>query len=113
MEIRDTARVLRISPTTVIEELKKDRYLEPVNRPLLEQMENCTEPVMVVRVEEAEIDEMWRFVRSKKILCWMSSLRAPMVGVKQGTRFQNTIGKMQQLSHYGSNHLFFSLAFGK
>lgn len=52
--IRDTARVLKISPTTVIEELKKDRYLEAVNQPLLEQMENGTEPVMVVKVDEAE-----------------------------------------------------------
>lgn len=29
-------------------------------------MENDIEPVMVVRVDEAEMDEMWSFVRSKK-----------------------------------------------
>ncbi|MEP0872815.1 IS1-like element transposase [Trichocoleus desertorum AS-A10] len=38
--IRDTARVLNISPTTVIEKLKKDRSLKQSNQPLLEQIEN-------------------------------------------------------------------------
>ena len=56
--IRDTTRVLRISPTTVIEELKKDRYLEQVNQPLVEHMGNAIEPVMVLKVDEAEMDEM-------------------------------------------------------
>jgi transposase-like protein len=36
--IRDTARVLKVSPTTVMEELKKHRHLESVNRTVLEQM---------------------------------------------------------------------------
>ncbi len=44
-----------------------------MNRPFLEQMENCTEPVMVVRVEEVEMDEMWSFVRSKKQQRWLWS----------------------------------------
>lgn len=30
--IRDTAPVLKISPTTVIEELKKDRHLQSINQ---------------------------------------------------------------------------------
>ena len=39
--IRDTARVLKISPTTVIKVLKgKEDELESVNRSLLENMEN-------------------------------------------------------------------------
>jgi insertion element IS1 protein InsB len=29
-------------------------------------MENATEPVMVVKVDEAEMDEMWSFVKSKQ-----------------------------------------------
>lgn len=36
--IRDTARVLGISPKTVIEELKKSHQLVPVNETLLEQL---------------------------------------------------------------------------
>jgi hypothetical protein len=36
--IRDPARVLKISPTTVIEELKKERLLAQVNTQLLQQI---------------------------------------------------------------------------
>lgn len=56
--IRDTARVLNISPTTVIKELKTEHALEAVNQPWLEQVENYSEPVMVVRIDESEMDEM-------------------------------------------------------
>ena len=69
--IRDTARVLKISPTTGTRRIKKkDRHLEQVNKALLEQMEINSEPIMVVRVEEAEMDEMWSFVQSKKQQRW-------------------------------------------
>jgi IS1 family transposase len=71
--IRDTTRVLRISPTTVIEELKKDRYLEQVNQPLVEHMGNAIEPVMVLKVDEAEMDEMWNFVKPKQQQRWLWS----------------------------------------
>lgn len=65
--IRDTARVLRISPTTVIETLKKSpSQFEQVNTTLLEQHQPDSEAVMVVRLEEAEMDEMWSFVGSKQ-----------------------------------------------
>lgn len=33
---------------------------------LLEQMEIDSEPMMVVQVEEAEMDQMWSFVQSKQ-----------------------------------------------
>jgi insertion element IS1 protein InsB len=33
-------------------------------------MEINSEPIMVVRVEEAEMDEMWSFVQSKKQQRW-------------------------------------------
>lgn len=62
--IRDTARVLKISPTTVIEE-KKDRDLEQVNQAVLAQL-SSTEVDVVCYIEEAELDEMWSFVGSKK-----------------------------------------------
>jgi insertion element IS1 protein InsB len=65
--IRDTARVLSISPTTVIEELKKSRLLRQVNSPLLEQLlQPDLVEVVVERVEAAEMDEMWSFVSRKK-----------------------------------------------
>jgi len=40
--IRNTAQVLKINPTTVIEELKKDHHLEQVNQPLLKQLKPTT-----------------------------------------------------------------------
>jgi transposase-like protein len=36
--IRDTARVLKISPTTVIESLKKNRYITAVNEAKLAEL---------------------------------------------------------------------------
>ena len=69
--IRDTARVLGISPTTVIETLKKNPALQQVNVPLIQSMESSEAPVMVVRVEEAELDEMWSFVQSKSQQRWL------------------------------------------
>jgi insertion element IS1 protein InsB len=44
-----------------------------VNRSLLEQQVSCTEPVMVVKVDEAEMDEMWSFVQSKQQQRWLWS----------------------------------------
>lgn len=40
---------------------------------MLEQLENASEPIMVVRVEEAEMDEMWSFVGSKQQQRWLWS----------------------------------------
>jgi hypothetical protein len=65
--IRADARVLKISPTTVIEEFKKkSRHLEQINTTLLQQQQTMPESVMVVRVEDAFLDEMWSFVQSKQ-----------------------------------------------
>lgn len=69
--IQDTARVLKISPTTVIEELKKRNLLGKVNIPLLETLETTPDAVEFVRVEEREMDEMWSFVESKKQERWL------------------------------------------
>jgi IS1 family transposase/transposase-like protein len=70
--IRDTGRVLGISPTTVIKELKKkEEDIEVVNYPLLEQLDIETLDVDLYEVEEAEMDEMWSFVDSKKQQRWL------------------------------------------
>jgi insertion element IS1 protein InsB len=67
---RDTARVLHMSPTTVIEELKKHRHLEPVNRRALDHHPGLPPAIMIVPVE-AEMDEMWSFVQSKRQQRWL------------------------------------------
>jgi hypothetical protein len=48
----------------------KKRHLEQVNHPLLEQLKP-TSVIMVRHVEEAEADEMWSFVYSKKQERWL------------------------------------------
>ena len=70
--IRDTARVLRVSPTTVINTLqKKESILQPVNEGLLQRLDAEQVQVIVHKVEAAEVDEMWSFVGSKSQQRWL------------------------------------------
>ncbi len=46
-------------------------YLEAINRALLEGFSSSDEPVMVVRVEQAKLDEMWSFGQLKKQQRWL------------------------------------------
>lgn len=77
--VRDIARVLHVSPTTVIQELKKLRHLKPVNQKLLRQLKPEQIEVDIVRVEEgeefgveeSELDEMWSYVSNKKNPRWL------------------------------------------
>jgi len=78
--VRDIARVLHVSPSTVIRELKKKKpHLQVVNQKLLatlpaEQVEveiHKVEEEADVGIESAELDEMWSFVGSKKNPRWL------------------------------------------
>jgi IS1 family transposase/transposase-like protein len=70
--IRDTARVLNISPVTVINELKKkEPGLESINRRLLEALNPDDVLVDIQRVESAELDEMWSYVGNKDNQRWL------------------------------------------
>lgn len=71
--IRDIARVLEISTDTVISELKKKAiFLEPVSHRLLRLVEHIENiEVEVLKVEEAEADEMWSFIRKKSNQRWL------------------------------------------
>jgi insertion element IS1 protein InsB len=70
--IRDTARVLGVSPTTVIQELKKrESSLESVNWQFLERTEPNKINVIIQRAVKAELDEMWSFVRVKENQRWL------------------------------------------
>jgi IS1 family transposase/transposase-like protein len=70
--IRDTARVLKISPGTVIHEIKKqEACLEPVNRALLASLNADDVWVGIQRVDDAELDEMWSFVGNKGNQRWL------------------------------------------
>jgi len=72
----DIARVLPVSPATVIQVLKKIVHLEPVNLKLLQQLKPEEVEVDVVRaevveeleetgVEESSLEQMWSFVGNK------------------------------------------------
>ena len=52
--VRDIARVLHVSPTTVIEELKKLALLKPVNQKLLQRLKPERVEVDIIRVDESE-----------------------------------------------------------
>ena len=70
--VRDTARVLRISTDTVLSELKKkEAALESVNTALLGTLHPDEVTVAIERAGEAEMDEMWSFVRKKKDQRWL------------------------------------------
>jgi insertion element IS1 protein InsB len=70
--IRDTARVLQISPDTVLRELKKkEAALESVNSALLRTLNPDEVRVDIERAGEAEMDEMWSFVGQKKDQRWL------------------------------------------
>ena len=71
--IRDISRVLEISPTTVINELKnKEFILESVNRAVLESLDPDNIEVNIVKIsDEAELDEMWSFVGNKEGERWL------------------------------------------
>ncbi|WP_420844281.1 IS1 family transposase [Lamprobacter modestohalophilus] len=71
--IRDTARVLKISPSTVNRKFKKkEPQLQSVNQNYLKNIKNPHEiQVVVKRCDEAELDEMWSFVRIKSNQRWL------------------------------------------
>ena len=71
--IRDTARVLKISTSTVISELKKTASkIEIVNTSLLSTLNAESVEVQIKKVvEESEMDEMWSYVGKKSKQRWL------------------------------------------
>jgi len=65
--IRETCRVLNVSPSTVIKILRdKGKDLESMNHGALSSIKNRDAiQVVVNRYDEAELDEMWSFVGKK------------------------------------------------
>jgi len=70
--IRDTARVLGISTSTVIQEIKKkESGLEYVNQIVLKELLPTNIIVNIHKVDEAELDEMWSYVGKKSQQRWL------------------------------------------
>src|SRR5882762_6043027 len=76
--IRDTARVLHVSPTTVLKELKKPE-LNQVDQTVLKPLHPEGVEGEIWRADElevrgglsSELDEMWSYVRSKANPRWL------------------------------------------
>jgi len=77
--IRDTARVLHVSPTTVMKERKKKAPdLQPVHQTVLQHLDPAYVEVEIWRADaleghrglSSELDEMWSDVRSKAHPRW-------------------------------------------
>ena len=70
----ESARVLGFSPTTVINTLKKSLQLPAVNMAVLDRLQAAQTIVRLCLAEdsnlEAEVDEMWSFVQSKRQPRW-------------------------------------------
>jgi insertion element IS1 protein InsB len=70
--VRDTARSLHISPTTVLSALKKqEARLESVNTAVLRTLDPERVAVDIERAGEAEMDELWSFVGNKGNPRWL------------------------------------------
>jgi insertion element IS1 protein InsB len=70
--VRDIVRVLGVSSATVIDVLKKkEPTVKQVNERLLKRLDPAQVEVIVHKVEEAEVDEMWSFVGSKSQQRWL------------------------------------------
>jgi IS1 family transposase/transposase-like protein len=70
--VRDTARSLHISTDTLLSELKKQEpVLESVNTALLRTLNADEVTVDIERAGEAEMDEMWSYVRRKDNPRWL------------------------------------------
>lgn len=70
--IRDTARVLNIATDTVLDTLRSiENKLESINTKVFDQLDLKITKVLIVKVEDAEIDEMWSFVGKKKNQRWL------------------------------------------
>ena len=65
--VRDIVRVLGVSSATVIDVLKKkEPAITQVNERLLKNLDPAQLDVIIRQVEDAEMDEMWSFVGSKR-----------------------------------------------
>ncbi len=70
--VRDTARVLKISKTTVMSTLKKKSSSIVQINPNIQKITEEQGPVRLQLVcEEAELDEQWSFVGKKSLQRWL------------------------------------------
>lgn len=111
--IRDTARVLNISPTTVIKVLRStEEELESINHTLLNSIDNPQELQVVIKhCEEAELDEMWSYVHDKSNQRWLwhaiNHKTGEILGYVFGRRKDEVFKKLKALLEpFGIRHFY-------
>ena len=100
--VRDTARVLRISPTTVIAVLKKSRRASTRQPRVLAPPRLTRRHVRVRPQRAAELDEMWSFVGAKATARWLwhalDHRTGRVLAYVVGTRKDAVFLKLQRLA---------------
>ena len=70
--VRDTGRVLGISKDTVLSALKKkEDDIQFANIALLKALNPADVTVVIHKIDETEVDEMWSYVGDKKQQRWL------------------------------------------
>jgi IS1 family transposase/transposase-like protein len=99
--VRDIARVLRVSPNTVLKTIR-------------ERAAQVTEPRVAPRIRDLEVDEMWSFIRRKSEQCWLwyglnratKRIAAYVLGRRTDDRCEQLIEKLgacQVANYYTDN----------
>jgi len=88
--IRDTARVLRVSPATAIQELKKEKKLENVNHKALEALNSKS---VIVELRRAEDEAKPRKVGKQKLMKCKALLEGKRTNVGCGMPSTTTTGR--------------------
>ena len=101
--VRDIVRVLRVSSATVINVLKKkEPAIKQVNARLLHTLDPEHVDLILRQVEQAEMDEMWSFVGSKRQPRWLwhaiDHYTGQILAYVFGTREDETFLQLQELS---------------
>jgi insertion element IS1 protein InsB len=110
--VRDIVRVLRVSSATVIDVLKKkEPAIKQVNERLLHTVDPEHVDLILRQVEQAEMDEMWSFVGSKRQQRWLwhaiDHYTGQILAYVFGTREDETFLQLKELLvPFGITHFY-------
>jgi insertion element IS1 protein InsB len=110
--VRDIVRVLRVSSATVIDVLKKkEPAIKQVNARLLDTRDPRYVDVILRPAGQAELDEMWSFVGSKRQQRWLwhaiDHCTGQILAYVFGTREDETFLQLQELlTPFGMTHFY-------
>jgi insertion element IS1 protein InsB len=110
--VRDIVRVLGVSAATVIDVLKKkEPAIKQVNERLLKCLDPAQHAVIIRKIEDTEVDEMWIFVGSKSQQRWLwhaiDHQTGHVLAYVCGTREDDVFVELKALlAPFGITHLY-------